>query len=170
MLEVRLGSGNVIVHNRGIGGDSTPRVLARLKTDVLDIKPDIVVLLVGGNDAAPDQSVPKATTAANLDKIIASVRNYGGKILLLQYHVIINPEKPEKMWAHLDSNNGLIAEVAAKNNVPVLDMSVPMKNGLKRHPLSEIVNTEDGVHLSPAGELIYAREVFWKLDELGWVK
>ena len=38
--------------NRGIGGQTTPQMLVRFKPDVIDLEPDIVVILAGTNDIA----------------------------------------------------------------------------------------------------------------------
>tara|TARA_Y100001934_G_C12376079_1_gene789276 strand:- start:2907 stop:3545 length:639 start_codon:yes stop_codon:yes gene_type:complete len=38
--------------NRGIGGQTTPQMLIRFKPDVIDLKPEIVVILAGTNDIA----------------------------------------------------------------------------------------------------------------------
>ena len=38
--------------NRGIGGQTTPQMLIRFKPDVIDLEPDIVVILAGTNDIA----------------------------------------------------------------------------------------------------------------------
>ena len=40
-----------VVLNRGVGGDRTEQLLARVQTDVIDEKPDVVILQVGINDA-----------------------------------------------------------------------------------------------------------------------
>ena len=53
MLEARIGEGKVTVLNRGIGGDTTGEALKRLQNDVLDEKPDIAIIMLGGNDAGP---------------------------------------------------------------------------------------------------------------------
>lgn len=38
--------------NRGIGGQTTPQMLIRFKQDVVDLRPEIVVILAGTNDLA----------------------------------------------------------------------------------------------------------------------
>jgi lysophospholipase L1-like esterase len=38
--------------NRGISGQTTPQILLRFKQDVLDLNPDVVVILAGANDIA----------------------------------------------------------------------------------------------------------------------
>src|SRR6266849_2457203 len=38
--------------NRGIGGQTTPQMLARFRQDVIDLHPQVVVILAGTNDIA----------------------------------------------------------------------------------------------------------------------
>jgi lysophospholipase L1-like esterase len=188
MCEARMGEGNVAVLNRGIGGDASGGALQRLQGDVLDEKPDIVIILLGGNDAGAKKS--RAEVKSNLETIVRKCKAIGAKVLLLQYHVIPNPEHPETAWAHLDDNNDLIAEVAASESVPVLDMAQPMQDAFKSSKVSELlsykngvavwetkpvlqehlVSSKDGVHLNPGGELVFARTIFKKLQSLGWLQ
>ncbi|MGB8355451.1 MAG: SGNH/GDSL hydrolase family protein [Chthoniobacteraceae bacterium] len=167
MIEARWGAGHAAALNRGIAGDTTGGVLKRLQSDVLDVEPDIVVLLIGGNDAGDSQ--PEEVTRTNLGQIATSLRAAGTRVLMLQYHLLPNPANPEAAWKHLISNNSVIAEVAAGMNFPVLDMQPSMQAALETQEVTELVNGLDGVHLNPGGELIYARTVFAKLLELGWL-
>lgn len=188
MIEAARGTGSVQVLNRGIGGDSTKGARQRLPGDVLAERPDIVVVLLGGNDAGAKR--PPADVKADLTAIVQSCKGVGAKVLLLQYHVIPNPEHPETAWLHLDDNNGLIAEVAAAEGLPLLDMGAAMTAAYRGQQVSELqgrdpngvatwanlpINQEhlasakDGVHLNPGGELVFARSVFAKLNELGWL-
>ncbi|PKL00883.1 MAG: hypothetical protein CVV56_03500 [Tenericutes bacterium HGW-Tenericutes-1] len=43
-------SSDLVIYNRGIGGDKTDGVFARLESNVLAIEPSIIVLLIGIND------------------------------------------------------------------------------------------------------------------------
>lgn len=70
----------VPIANAGVNGDTTDDVLARLPS-VLAQKPDIVILLVGGNDAL--HKVPQATTEANFEKIISLLQGAGTRVLLV---------------------------------------------------------------------------------------
>jgi len=188
MCEARMGEGNVTVMNRGIGGDSTGGALQRLQTNVLDEKPDIVIILLGGNDANARKN--KAEVKSNLETIVRKCRTNGANVLLLQYHVIPNPEHPETAWTHLDDNNDLIAEVGAAESVPVLDLAQPMQHAFESQKVTELlsykdgvaiwetrpmsqehlVSSKDGVHLNSAGELVFARTIFKKLQSLGWMQ
>ena len=49
-LGARLAERNLAFVNRGIGGDRVLDLQARWKTDVLDLKPDVLSVLVGIND------------------------------------------------------------------------------------------------------------------------
>ncbi len=56
------------VYNRGISGDTTDRLLERLKDNVLCIKPKNIVLLIGTNDIG--RGLPLSMTLENMENII----------------------------------------------------------------------------------------------------
>jgi lysophospholipase L1-like esterase len=168
MLEARLGIGRVEVINRGWAGDTAVEAKHRLQGDVLDERPDIVIVLLGGNDAARFGPRQPETRAA-LVQIFSGLHDARVKTLALQYHVLVDPNAPDTAWHHLKANNGLIADAATSFNVPLLDLGPVMNEAQGRLPLEELVETADGVHLHPAGELVFARTIFAKLVELGWV-
>lgn len=72
-------TGTTIV-NLGKDGDTTTAALARLP-QALAHKPDVVLLLLGGNDAL--QKVPIETTRTNLDTFITKFRQGGSRVVLL---------------------------------------------------------------------------------------
>lgn len=167
MLQAKFGKQRITVLNRGFGGDTTAKVLARIERDVLAERPDIVVLLIGGNEAG--EQVPHSTVAQNLQAILTALETIGARVLLLQYHLLPNPESPQTAWSHLAANNDLVAEMGAIHGLPVLDMQAPMQTALRSHAVAELVSPIDGVHLSPGGELVYAQAIFEKLIELVWL-
>ncbi len=67
--------------NAGISGNTTQNGLARLEKDVIEQKPDVVIVLLGGNDAI--RQIPESQTFGNLEKIILQIKNSGAKVLLL---------------------------------------------------------------------------------------
>lgn len=66
--------------NLGKSGDTTRSALTRLDL-VLAENPDVVILLLGGNDYL--QRIPKEETFANIGTIISRVQEKGAAILLL---------------------------------------------------------------------------------------
>lgn len=169
MLEAYCGPGKVTVQNKGVGGNTSGQALARLAVDVLAAEPDVVVLLIGGNDRGVSNPLSGDETRQNLRQIITALTQQGSRVLLLQYHLLPNPLHPQTAWKHLIDNNDIIAETAKEYSIPVLDMMAPMRAALATQSFETLVNSEDGVHLSPGGELVYAREIFSKLRGLGWL-
>lgn len=177
MLEARLGSGMAVVINRGWAGDRTypdptgtaKGAVERLNEDLLNERPDLATVLISGNDANQPDHDP-ARSLANLRKIFAAAKQAEIRTLAMQYHVLPNPAHPDRAWKKLADNNQAIAVVAAENGFPVLDMQAPMLAASRVHPLGELVNLEDGVHLAPRGELVYAKAIFEKLKTLGWLE
>lgn len=189
MLEARLGPGAATVVNRGIAGDTTQGALRRLQGDVLDLRPDIVTVLLGGNDGC--QKIDPAVTRANLGEIVRRLQAMGAKVLLMQYHCLPHPDHPETAWRLLQANNALIGEVAAAAGVPCLDLAAPFDAACRgpvtwelcgrddatgvaewrETPMTQghLVSETDGVHLNPGGELVVARAIFAKGLALGWI-
>lgn len=167
MIGVHIGFDAVTMINKGIGGDTTQGVRERFNVDVLQQQPDIVIMLIGGNDVA--RSFPQQQTRDNLNFMYSELKNANIRTLAMLYHVLPNPKNPATAWDTLDDNNQLIAEVANQYGIEILDMSVPMKNATKCYEHDELVNLNDGVHLNPGGELVFAKAIFNKLVELGWI-
>ena len=169
MLEARRGLGTVSVLNRGWAGQTAVEAVERLQQDVLEEAPDIAVVLLGGNDA--ERLGPRhPQTADSLTAIFSGLAGAGIKTLALQYHLLVNPDSPETAWRHLTANNSLIGEIASSLGIPTLNLGPIMEEAATGTPLAALVSAEDGVHLSPGGEMVYARVVFARLTKLGWVE
>jgi lysophospholipase L1-like esterase len=177
----------VAVVNAGWAGDSTsgkpsgdpPGAVKRLQGDVLDLKPAICVMLIGGNDfsavrasdpASPAVAQVREALRANLADMVGRMHAAGIKVLLLQYHAA-RAADPAKAWKHLDWGNATVAEVAAATGAPTLPLESAFAAAIAGGATPEqLVNQNDGVHLNPRGELVLARAVVARLVELGWVR
>ena len=67
------------VVNQGVSGDTTEGGVARLDSAIA-LKPEIVVLELGGNDGL--RGLPLEATRANLDQMIVAFQKTGAKIVL----------------------------------------------------------------------------------------
>jgi len=167
MIEARLGMGNAEVLNRGFAGQTSTEARERLQADILHEKPQIAVILIGGNDGSQPEISP-AQSRENLHAIFAETQSAATRVLALQYHFLPG-EKADTAWHWLTKNNALIAEVARELAISTLDMLPVFQQAATRAPREELVNLEDGVHLNPGGEMVYARAIFSRLLELNWI-
>jgi len=68
------------VINAGIPGNTTADALSRVKTDVLDKSPRIVLITLGGNDLK--NRVPKEVAFHNLKQIVQAIQNAGALVII----------------------------------------------------------------------------------------
>jgi len=137
--------------NRGISGQTTPQMLVRFRSDVVNLKPKVVVILAGTNDIAGNTgpstlemiedniaSMVEIANANNIKAVLCSILpayDYPWKTGLEPAQKIVDLNK----W---------IKEYAVKNKIIYVDYFAPMadqRNGLKKE------YSEDGVHPNLAG-------------------
>src|ERR1700761_356939 len=78
--------------NKGIVGQNSNQILARFQTDVIDLKPSVVVILAGTNDVYPDWTLgPSEVPAvflnyidspANIEQMVQMAQSAGIKVVL----------------------------------------------------------------------------------------
>ena len=110
VLEKRL---DTAIVNKGVSGDTTRDGLMRLENDVLNENPDIVIVLLGGNDYL--RQIPEEETFANLRTIISQTQSHGAVVMLLGVHGGL-------LVDHFDDNFAALAKETGSLFVPnVLD-------------------------------------------------
>ncbi|RPI62771.1 MAG: acylhydrolase [Ignavibacteriales bacterium] len=137
--------------NRGISGQTTPQMLVRFRSDVVNLKPKVVVILAGTNDIAGNSG---PSTLEMIEDNIASMveianANNIKAVLCSILPAYDYPWKPglEPAQKIVDLNKW-IKEYAVKNKIIYVDYFAPMadqRNGLKKE------YSEDGVHPNLAG-------------------
>lgn len=140
------------VVNAGIAGETTTDALGRV-AGVLAEKPAVVIVEFGGNDGL--RGLPVATTRANLDRILETVKQSGAKIVLAGMRLPPNygPDyiKPfEKMYP----------ELAAKHGATLIPFLLA---GTAGNP--ELMQ-QDGIHPNDEGNRIVADTVFQILQRV----
>jgi lysophospholipase L1-like esterase len=139
-------TGCLAIANRGIGGDTTKRVLDRLD-QVLALKPRAVFLMVGVNDVS--LGVPKDTTVANLRAILGALA--GANVhAFLSYVLPVTASYPKKaLNKEIPPLNAAIAELVANQpGVTAIDVRPQLRgaDGTLREEFAY-----DGMHLTPRG-------------------
>lgn len=137
--------------NRGISGQTTAQMLVRFRSDVIDLNPDIVVILAGTNDIA--ENLGPTTLEMIMDNIISMVelaKMNGVSVILCSVlptdNYRWNPKiKPVEKIAAL---NILIKKYAEENKIHYVDYYSAMAND-KSGLMKEL--TYDGVHPNEEG-------------------
>ena len=136
---------------RGIGGQTTPQMLIRFMPDVIDLKPEVVVILAGTNDIAENSGFSSQKMIKDNIKAMAQLAKQNDiKVILCSilpvYDYPWNPGlKPVPRIADI---NKWIQKYAEANNLIYLDYFSHLADanqGMKNE------YAEDGVHPTRAG-------------------
>jgi acyl-CoA thioesterase-1 len=142
--------------NRGISGQTTPQILLRLRQDVIDLKPKVVVILAGTNDIAENTGpMPLSAIEGNLASMVELAHVNGIKVVLASVLPAARyPWRPDiEPVEKIRALNAWIKEYAAQSGSVFLDYFDAMadpRSGLKP------ALSEDGVHPTPAGYALMA--------------
>jgi len=108
--------GNIEMVNAGISGHTTVNALARIESDVLAKKPDLVVVMFGMNDVT---RVPLDAFTANTRNIVDQCEAIGAAVVLCTPNSVIeNGARPNKRLAEFSA---AVREVAEEKKVLLVD-------------------------------------------------
>jgi lysophospholipase L1-like esterase len=156
------------VINAGIGGNTTTEMLARLQRDVLDHRPDLVVLMAGTNDCCNSAKLADpAVTAANYAALADAILPHSRLILVTppaNHDPYLATRHPAAAYGTLPAAERMrlartaLLELAGRRNLSLVDMfAVTAGVGLiGEDPRSWMVNPvnggrTDGVHPTSDG-------------------
>lgn len=137
--------------NRGISGQTTPQMLVRFRPDVINLKPEIVVILAGTNDIAGNTDpLTLEMIMDNLVSMAELAKANNIKVVLSSVLPVFDyPWKPGLEPAmKIVRLNEMIKKYANDNGLVYLDYFNSMaddRNGLKKEL------GDDGVHPNDAG-------------------
>lgn len=145
-----------ITSNRGIGGDTTTDVLGRITYSVYDLKPQVVVLLIGGNNLQ--------TMFKDYEKILIGLRDNlpNTKVILVSLSAMGLDHKDKNKMAM--ENNLIIYDLATKYNFYYVNIFDALYNSESGEIYSEY--TTDGLHFTHEGYLIVTGLINEKLKEV----
>ena len=130
------------VVNAGVSGDTTAGGLRRVDW-ALRLKPEIVILELGVNDALRGQSL--TAVRANLDQLVARFQAAGARVLVAGMRL-----PPNYGTRYADDFHRLFGEVARARNAPHIPFFLDGVGAVPR------LNQADGIHPTAEG---YARVV-----------
>lgn len=165
--------------NRAISGSRLPDVYARIKSDVINLKPDYMSFLIGVNDSASNFTQNNGLTTAKFEKLYSLFLEEifealpDLKVMLLEPFVLYNKET-EGVYSGTENYEALRRDVEEKAAVA---RKTAEKFSLPFVPLQEkfdeVTNPDfpeywiyDGVHPTAAGHMLIAKEWLKKFEEI----
>ncbi len=151
--------------NRGIGGNRSIDVLARIRSDIINIQPDVMSILMGINDVwhelASGNGVSCKDYEIYYDMLISRIKEAlpSTRIMILEPFVLKGPATEEK-WDEFrrgtEENAAAAARVAKKHGLPFVKLMDKFDAAAK---LAETTYwLKDGVHPTPMGHELIAKE------------
>ncbi|MEP7358681.1 MAG: SGNH/GDSL hydrolase family protein [Anaerolineales bacterium] len=152
----------VRVVNMGTSGHTVRDLAGRWQTDVLDLEPDWLSIMIGINDVwrqfdsplRPEQQVGLEEYAATLRELAAGTRpEVKGLVMMTPY--FIEPLRVDPMRARMDEYGAVVKRVAAEVGALLVDTQAAFDALLiHQHPMTI---AWDRVHPAPAGHMVLAR-------------
>jgi lysophospholipase L1-like esterase len=153
--------------NKGVSGQKSDEVLARFQTDVIDLHPEIVHILVGTNDVDPSWSlVPSGAnaidSAANVESMVRMAQANGIHVILATILpwgcnasncLVAETDDPaSSRYERINIWNAWIELYALSQGIPVVDYHSALLAPDGEHYLPNL--TIDGVDPSAAGYVV----------------
>lgn len=167
---------NILIEsiNSGVSGDTTRMALERFPRDVQSFEAPVVTIQFGLNDCncwATDRGLPRVSPAAfeaNLVEMIGRARNFGARhVVLATNHRTLRRTMLPTGETYEEANaryTTLTRAVAEAVSVELCDVRVVFDR-FKDDQLDELLLTPpDQVHLSEAGNLVYANIIWPYID------
>jgi lysophospholipase L1-like esterase len=154
---------NLTFLNRGISGERVIDLAARWQTDALDLKPNVLSILVGINDtlATGDrvESIPQFEKTYD-DLLVKTVAALPGTRIVLGEPFILPVGKYKQDYAEqlaeVQKRQAVVARLAAKYHLPLIHYQSIFDEASKRAPADHW--SWDGIHPTYAGHGLMAQE------------
>ena len=159
------------VINRGTSGHTVRDLAARWQTDVLDLQPDLLSIMIGINDVWRQFDCPLRTeTHVRLDDyrtvltdLVVRTRPQV-KTLVLATPYLIEPNRSDPMRVMMDAYGAVVRELAARHDAIFIDTQTAFDAvTVHTHPMAL---AWDRIHPQPTGHMILARAFLSALGAL----
>ncbi len=153
---------NLHTINMGTSGNTVRDLAARWQTDVFDLEPDFVTVMIGINDvwrqfdcpAMPKTHVYLPEYAATLERLVSeTLPRVKGMLLMTPY--FMEPNKSDPMRAMMDQYGAAVKAIAEKYNTLFLDTQALFDDLFQyMHPGNV---AWDRIHPNATGAMLLAR-------------
>lgn len=147
--------------NRGISGNRVRDLKARWQADCLDLKPDLLSIMIGVNDTwrRYDKDDPTSAEAfeADLDTILTRVTTELPDTRLVVLEPFLLPvSDAQALWREdFDPKLAAVRHQAVKHNATLVPLDVALTEAAAKSSPAKLAH--DGVHPTPEGHALIAR-------------
>ncbi len=173
LLQTRYPAHRIRVVNMGTSGNTVRDLKARWQTDVIDLKPDWLSIMIGINDVwrqfdSPLQrewQVLPEDYESTLDELLRlTAPLLKGLVLMAPY--FIEPNRADAMRSRMDTYGAIVQKLAEKYTAHLVDTQAAFDEVLEHvHPMTL---AWDRVHPNHIGHMIIAR-AFLKTVGYRWI-
>ncbi len=170
------------VINAGVGGNTTRDLLKRIDRDVLEHRPDLVILMVGTNDMLNSKKmIGYGEYASNVEVLMKKIKTSGSELVLMSpipadsVYLFTRHEKhlfKQSPNQKIDSIGKLVEKLAMDKQVYFFDLNAEFKQlNLPQHNRDLLIRNvknsgkADGVHPTALGYRLMAQNVYHFLKE-----
>jgi lysophospholipase L1-like esterase len=157
--------------NRGTSGNTVRDLKARWQTDVLDLKPDWVSIMIGVNDVWRQYDTPLRTElhvpldeyTRTLEELVTRTRPLvTGLVLATPF--VIEGNQADPMRSTMDAYGSVVRDLAQKHDAHFVDIQAALDEVLVHtHPMTL---AWDRIHPNTTGHMIMARAFLKTLGAL----
>ena len=169
MMETLLDTTQYELIGAGISGNKVTDLQARIQADVLDKKPDVVMVYIGINDVWHFYKF-EGTTGTEADRYEAGLRDIARQIQGQGATVVFctptvigeDPDSDSKENVRLAQYADIVRKVAKDTDSPLCDLREAYHTYLKKHNPDKAyqgILTVDGVHMNEAGNKFLAERM-----------
>jgi len=161
---------DIRVVNMGCSGDTARRLKARWQTDVVDQKPDWLVIMIGVNDVWRQFDMPLITEEhvkideyeKTLDELARQGKKLakGGLVLMTPHY--IEPNLKDAMRARMDQYGAVVKKLAKKHKAVFVDTQAAFDRVLKHYNANTLA--WDRVHPTIVGHTVIAKAFLDAVD------
>lgn len=155
---------NAKIFYKGIASNRTYHVYDRLTRDCINLKPDVIVMLIGVNDAwenyVPEQYPPlKRPMNPHLNEIYRRINAELDDVQLLVLLPFMIDAVEEKLPFHkvLDEYREVLRQYAVDNNAEIIDLQEMFYKAQKEIEPSKLAT--DGIHPTNLGHKYISNEI-----------
>ncbi|WP_423149656.1 SGNH/GDSL hydrolase family protein [Rubrolithibacter danxiaensis] len=151
--------------NRGISGNKVADLADRWEADTIELKPDLLSILIGINDTSAfiggDQNYTADQYESNYRSLLAETKLKLPNVKLVLCEPFILPvgkvkEKWNEYSAEVEKRRAIVRKISLEQNAILVEFQSAFNRALKLAPAEYWI--WDGIHPMPAGHELMARE------------